>query len=177
MDNSYYKDQLKLLVEMTNEASEKRISFFQHVLLVSASILGVIISLHTTNSQCLYIRLVFLASTVFLLLGTLSLAVVLYDFSILAERARQSFRKEVQDALQKDRKCEMVFVGNPKRTLFLEKIAYIFLILGFILLVAYNGLIVFDQNKTDKLVNKELTIENIKHAVDNSKDTNETPNR
>lgn len=177
MDNSYYENQLKLLVEMTNEASEKRISFFQHVLLVSASILGIIISLHTTNTQCLYIRLVFLASTVFLLLGIISLAVVLYDFSILPERGRQSFRKEVQDALQKDRECKMVTVGNPKRTLFLEKISYIFLILGFILLVAYNGLIVFDQNKTDKLVNKESTIENIKHAVDNSKVTNETPNR
>ena len=143
MENQYYKNQIKLLGKITNESSEKKISFFQHTLLVSASILGVIISLHTTNSQCLYIRLVFLFSTVFLLLGTLSLAVVLYDFSNLPERGRQSFHKEVQDALQKDRECNLVTVDHKKRTLFLEKASYIFLILGLILLVFYNGLIAF----------------------------------
>jgi len=167
MELKYYKDQLKQLVDMTNMASEKKISFLQHVLLVSASILGVIISLHTTNSQFIYIRLVFFASTAFLLLGTLSLALVLYDFSVLPERCRESFRKEVQDALQKDRECNLVTVPHKKRTLFLEKASYIFLTLGLILLVTYNGLSTFEQKKEDnKIIKKEIIIEKKNIIVD-----------
>ena len=167
MELKYYQDQLKPLVEMTNIASEKKISFLQHVLLVSASILGVIISLHTTNSQFLHIRLVFLASTVFLLLGTLSLALVLYDFSVLPERCRESFRKEVQDALQKDRKCDIVTVPHKKRTLFLEKASYIFLTLGLILLVTYNGLSTFEQKKENtKIIKKEIIIKSKNIVID-----------
>lgn len=170
MDKQYYENQIKILGQITNESALKKISFFQHILLVSSSILGVIISLHTTNSQCLYIRLIFIVSTILLLLGILSLAVVLYDFSNLQERTRQSFCKEVQDALQNDEKCKMVTVNHKKRTLFLEKVSYIFLILGIFSLVTYNGLIAFDQNKIDKLINKkDLIIENIKPTINNPK--------
>ena len=167
MELKYYHEQVKLLAKVTNEASEKKISFYQHLLLVSASIVGIVISLHTTNSQFQYIRLVFLLSTVTLSLGTLCLVLVLYDFSNLQDRIRESFHKEIQNAMKNDVKCNMVSVPHKKRTLLLEKASYIFLTLGFILLVTYNGLSTFEQKKEyNKVIKKEIVIENKNKVVE-----------
>ena len=114
MNNEYYKEQIRQLTEVMEKSTEKKISFFQHLLLVSASIVGIVISLHTTNSECLYIRLVFLVSTGLLSLGALSLAVVLYDFSRIQETLCQVLRAEIQDAMKTDRECKIVSVDNKK---------------------------------------------------------------
>jgi hypothetical protein len=141
MDTKYYYNKFEQLSEVVKEATEKRISFFQYVLLVSSSILGIIISLHTTNSQCLYIRLVFVLSVIFLLLGALCMVVVLYDFSNFPERARQAYLTEIGNAMKNDEKVQPVFVNPHKRTLIFEKLSYIFLFLGLISLVTYTVLI------------------------------------
>ena len=143
MENDYYYKQMIQLNELMNESNNKKTSFFQHILLVSSSILGIILSLHTVNSQYLYIRLIFIISAFLLLIGTLCMALVLYDFSHLQERARQSFHKSIEDALKNDKKVQPVFVKNKKRTSICEIIAYSSLTTALCLLVLYNILISF----------------------------------
>ncbi|WP_423128481.1 hypothetical protein [Gaoshiqia sp. Z1-71] len=141
MDSNYYYSQLEQLNEVVKESADKKISFYQHVILVSSSILGIIISLHTITSPCIYVRLTFVLSVISLLIGILSMVVVLYDFSHLPERIRPVFQNEIEKSLKKDEKVNPVFVKHKRRTLILEKISYLFLLLGMALLVTYNVLI------------------------------------
>ena len=173
MNTEYYRKQIEVLTELIKDSLEKKISFFQHLLLVSASIVGIIISLHTTNSQHLYIRLVFLVSTTFLSLGTLCMAVVLYDFSNSRELLRQAFHNEIQDAMKMDRQCNIVSVDHKKRTLFLEKTSYILLTLGFVLQITYTGFLAFEPAKTEKKIERKELI--IKHETKTT--DNQAPNR
>ncbi|WP_430973402.1 hypothetical protein [Sunxiuqinia rutila] len=138
MDTNYYHNQLEQLNEIVKESADKKISFYKHVILVSSSILGIIISLHTTTSQCLYVRLTFVFSVISLLIGILSMVVVIYDFSHLPERILPVLQSEIENALKKDEKVKPVFVKHKKRTLILEKMSYLFLLLGMALLVTYN---------------------------------------
>ena len=173
MTNEYYKEQIRQLTEVMEKSTEKKISFFQHLLLVSASIVGIVISLHTTNSESLYIRWVFLVSTTLLSLGALSLAVVLYDFSRIQETLCQVLRTEIQDAIKTDRECKIVSVDNKKRTLFLEKTSYILLTLGFVLQITYTGLMAFQPTKAEKKIErKEFIIKHETKTIDN-----QAPNR
>lgn len=155
MTNEYYKEQLKQLVTVIEKSTEKKISFLQNLLLISASIVGIVISLHTTNSEYLYIRLVFFLSTALLSLGALCLAVVLYDFSNIQESLRQELHSEILNAMKMDRECKIVSVDHKKRTLFLEKTSYILLTLGFILQISYTGLATFEKNIIEKKIEKK----------------------
>ncbi len=173
MNNEYYKEQIRQLTEVMEKSTEKKISFFQHLLLVSASIVGIVISLHTTNSESLYIRLVFLVSTTLLSLGALSLTVVLYDFSKILETLCQELRNDILDAMKTDRECKIVSADQRKRTLFLEKTSYILLTLGFVLQITYTGLMAFEPTKAEKKTErKELIIKHETKTIDN-----QAPNR
>lgn len=168
MTNEYYKEQLKQLVTVIEKSTEKKISFLQNLLLISASIVVIVISLHTTNSEHLNIRLVFFVSTALLSLGALSLAVVLYDFSNIQENLRQELHSEILNAMKMDRECKIVSVDHKKRTLFLEKTSYILLTLGFILQISYTGLATFENNTIEKKIEKkELIIKNETKTIDN----------
>jgi hypothetical protein len=143
MNNEYYKEQIRQLSEIMDKSLERQISFFQHLLLASAGIVGILISLHTTNSEHLYIRLVFFVSTVLLSLGVISLVLVLFDFSNSLELLRRDTHNEVLSAIEMDRECNLVYVKKKKRTLVFEKSSYLFLIFGFVLLIVYTGFTVF----------------------------------
>lgn len=143
MDNDYYRKQLGQLVDLTEKSAEKQLSFFQHILLVSSSTFGILISLHSNSSSCLYIRLVFSLATVILSLGCLTTAIVVYDHSFFVERSRQLFRTEVQSAMKEDREVAGVVVEKKKRTKFCEKASYILLCLSLILLSCYAVLLAF----------------------------------
>lgn len=133
----YFNKQLKLTEELTIKSSEKILSFWQHILLVSSSIDGILISLHTGDSESLYIHLAFLLATALLTLGVLSTSIIVYDHSMLPERVRQKFVKEGCTAIREDRKLNPVFVNKRKRTVFCEWFSSISLILALILMLAY----------------------------------------
>lgn len=56
---SYYREQLPVLENSTNRAIDKQLSLWQHILVVSSGIDGVLISLHCESPSHLYIRVVF----------------------------------------------------------------------------------------------------------------------
>lgn len=121
---SYYREQLPVLENSTNRAIDKQLSLWQHILVVSSGIDGVLISLHCESPSHLYIRVVFFLSVVLLSAGVSCSAIVLYDLSMLAERARRKFQKELKNAIQEDRALKEVRVELPKRTLFFQKSSY-----------------------------------------------------
>lgn len=140
VSTSYYKDQLKLGEELTTKAAEKILSFWQHLLLVSSSIDGILISLHAGSSESLYIRLAFFLSTILLTIGVLSTCIVVFDHSMLPERGRQAFVQEAQAACREDRKLNPIFVNKKRRTVFCEWLSSISLILALFLMLAYTFL-------------------------------------
>lgn len=97
-----------MITNLTNESTEKQAEFYRNILVVSASVLGILISLHTQQSSVLYIRLVFALSVLLLLLGTLSISLLLFDLSLLPERTRQEFLTQLQKSVSEGKVLEPV---------------------------------------------------------------------
>ena len=135
---TYYEEQKPIMKELSEKANEKTLSLWQHILLVSSSIDGVLISLHIESPSCLYIRLVFLLSVFLLSVGVSCSAIVLFDLTALHERARQEFLHEYEKAIQDDRKLNPVYVGYKKRTLICQKTSYWCFALSMLLLLTYT---------------------------------------
>ena len=137
MDNYYY-EQIKNLNRLKVEAESKQDTFFQQLLIVSSTLLGLIVSLHTTNSPLLYIRLVYVAALALLSLGVLATAVAVYGraktHALLAER----FQTELNTALHTDRQVEPVYTRHSKVTLFCQKASLLLLVVGVLLLACYG---------------------------------------
>lgn len=143
MELEYYHKQLDKLEQYTNLSAEKQDAFSHNVLLVSSSILGILISLHDNKTECLYTRVAFLIAILFLVVGILSLAVMLYDRSMLVEHARQKFAEEARIALQEDRKLRSICVPDGKRLKVCKIISYTTLPLALLMLVVYTILSTF----------------------------------
>lgn len=142
---SYYKDQLSVMEKATNQSTDKILTLWQHILLVSSGIDGVLISLHGESPSHLYIRVVFFLSVVLLSAGVSCSAIVLYDLSMLPERVRQKFCKEFENAIQEDRRLNQVTVGYRKRTVFCQKCAYWCFGLSLLSLLIYSFLREFPE--------------------------------
>jgi len=166
-DIHYYYQQIEKYSAIKKEAFRQKILFFQNILLVSASIVGIVISLHKTNSQHLCIQLVFLLSIILLSLGIVCLVLVLFDFSTLEDRSANNFHDEIEESMKKGIQCGLVDTRLRKSTLFFEICSYVFLFAGFILLISYTGLVEFKQENI-KNIKKEKQIEIIKEIKSDS---------
>lgn len=139
----YYRDQLPLISELTEKSFEKQLTFFQSLLIVSVTLLGILISLHDNTTDTLPYRLLFAVAVVLLLFGILSCAVTLYEWSKIPEKARQKFATEVQNALKEDRKLKPQYLNHRKTTLVCEKATYILLLLSLLFLGVYSVMSTF----------------------------------
>lgn len=143
MTNEEWKINLQKLIDVTNQSTERQIEFYRSILVAGASVLGILISLHTTQIISLYIRLVFALSILLLLLGILLSALVLYDLSFLLEKMKVVFRDELHKALKEEREPAPVTVPKKKRTLFCQEWSLIFLLSSSVFLVIYTFLALF----------------------------------
>jgi hypothetical protein len=138
MDSLEFENQKRIQANYGEEAGRKRDSFFRHVLLVSSSIFGIVVSLHTSSSSCLYIRLVFGFSMVLLALGILLAGIVVYDYSMIYERLRQDHHKEVGSAIKKRREVSPVLLRERKRTRICGRVSLFLLVAGVVMLTVYK---------------------------------------
>ncbi|MDR1198516.1 MAG: hypothetical protein LBK94_05830 [Prevotellaceae bacterium] len=138
MNNQEIENQKLIQAGLGREAIQKRDTFFRHVLLVSSSIFGILVSLHTSSSSCLHIRLVFLLSVVLLALGILLAGIVVYDHAMIFERARRDHYNAVEAAINGRGDTLDVFSPTKKRTLVCEKLSLSLLVLGIITLTVYT---------------------------------------
>lgn len=137
MDNQYYYDRLQELNKLKISALNRRVSFFQYILLASVSILGITASLHTNSSPVLYIRGLFVASIVLLSLGVLTCAIVLYEVQHMEDTFQKKYHSEIDNALKEGRKVNSVFANKSKKMEVCETITLISLTLGLISLSLY----------------------------------------
>ncbi len=133
----YYKDQIEALSEARMEGTRTQRTFFQQILIVSSSILGIVISLHSSTSPHLYIRLVYLGALSLLTIGCMVTGLVLYDLAQLPDRAAKDFVSEVRSAIQASREVRPVGVLLRKRTEICEKILLFLIPFAFFLLTLY----------------------------------------
>jgi hypothetical protein len=141
MDLNYYKENFHLYRDLKDQATEKKVSFFQNILIASSSMTGILVALHNKQPLDLYIRLVFVLGVLLLVLGILTVSITLYDYTNLAEQKAQDFHKELQTALKSDRKLNEVTGRWKKGTLFCEKYSLLFLIIGLFVLVVYTCIV------------------------------------
>lgn len=140
MTNEDWIKNFQKLTELSNLATEKQIEFYRSILVAGAGILGILISLHSTQTSCLYIRWVFLLSVYLLLLGVLLSAIVLHDLSLMPERTKKAFLEELQKVLSENKKPNLICTPRKKRTAYCEKWCLISLLSSFLLLIIYATL-------------------------------------
>lgn len=140
MNDENWVKNLQKLTDITNLATEKQIGFYQSILVAGASILGILISLHSTQTSCLYIRLVFVLSVYLLLLGILLSAIVLHDLSSLLRQVQKAFSEELRKTLSEDRSPRPISVPKRKRTERCERWCLISLLASSLSLVVYTTL-------------------------------------
>ena len=134
---SNYQSHLEKLEDLAREFAEKQCTFFQHILLVASSSLGILISLHPTTPVLRYSRWGFLLSVILLGLAVASGTITLYSQTKLVDRARQAFADECVKSLEEKRPPKMVTVAKTRIHVFCEKATYILLSLGWLCLCAY----------------------------------------
>jgi hypothetical protein len=138
MDAQTLEKHKKLQAGYALQAARKRESFFRHALLVSSSIFGILISLHSNSSQCLYIQLVFSLSVVLLACGILITGLALYDHANLSSRLRELHYKAVDTAGKAgDTDIGALELKELKRTLFCERCSLALFVCAIILLTVY----------------------------------------
>lgn len=146
VEKQYYKKIEDELSKLYNRSIEKQSQFYQHVLLVSASILGITITLHSFNSLCPAIRLVLVAAVIFLSLGTLLTGIVGFSYKEIYERTRINCVKELLEAKKEHRIMnQKVFTKVKKSTLILGKLSLIFLGFSILLLTLYFVLALYSN--------------------------------
>lgn len=143
MDNQYYYDRMQELNKLKISALNKRVSFFQYILLASVSILGITASLHTSSLPVLYIRYLFVSAIALLSLGVLTCAIVLYEVQRMEDILQKKYYLEIHSALKENRRAEPVFANKSKRMIVCEAATLIFLTLGLVCLALYSCLSVF----------------------------------
>ena len=136
--NKYYEDNHKENSKLSFKAFQKRSEFWQGVLVASASLYGILVSLHDNFQEPLCTRVVFLCLTVVLTIGVSTAGVTLYNYAILLERHRQEVEKELLSALNKDALVSEVHTGLSKKEEFVEWLALFALLITPFLLLAYT---------------------------------------
>ncbi len=142
MDYMGYEDAFRKSKELMELFNEKQSEWLQRVLFLSATLFGVLVSLHTTTEAGLYSRLAFGASLVSLALGILMLAIALYSHIDSLKRVRKAYTEEAGSAVRERR--EVGFVSVPPRKFYTacEVAAYIFLPLSVVLLTTYSVMVI-----------------------------------
>lgn len=143
MTNEDWMKNIQMLVDLTNRSTERQLNLCQSILLVEGSILGALIALHSTQTSCLYIRLVFALSILLLLSGTLTSVVAIHDLSMLLEQAKIDLKEELHKALVERRNPTLVTTSKKKRTKVCQKWSIILLLSALFSLVIYTLLSLF----------------------------------
>ena len=134
---NYYESKLSELSDITQESADIQRSFLQHALLVSSSMLGIPVSLHTTTPQCRWLRWVFALAVGILVLGVLANATALYAQTRLADRVVRKYAAEYKAALSEHRQLRPVVVNKTMLHTACERATCILLLSALLLLGFY----------------------------------------
>ena len=126
--------------ELSDEMNKQSISFWQNLLLVSSSLIGVLASLYDNTQRNLDVQIAFLLSIALLTLCSLFCGIILYAHSIQPKRMRQALLREFEKSLRQGAPMEEV-IPKPDRWLALvQKITLVLLMLSVFSILAYSFL-------------------------------------
>lgn len=132
--NSCYKQ----LLEQSNQITTERASWMQKILFLSATLFGILVSLHTNTPTNLCTRWCFVAACVLLALGTLLLSIASYSHIAARTQVRNMYAEEVQNAIAEHRPVQTVRANKSFFFSICEKSAYICLLGAMLLLALYS---------------------------------------
>lgn len=118
-------------------AADKEYAFLQHLLLVSSSIFGILISLHPNTPEYLYSRWVFVLSALTLGAAILCNTVALYAQSRLVRRTQKMLSEEGIAAIHEKRHIRPVRINKLRYHVFCEIATYVLLLIALVLLCVY----------------------------------------
>lgn len=126
--------------ELSDEMNKQSISFWQNLLLVSSSLIGVLASLYDNTQRIQDVQIAFLLSIALLTLCSLFCGIILYVHSTQPKRMRQALLREFEKSLRQGSPMEEV-IPKPDRLLSLvQKITLILLLLSVFSILAYSFL-------------------------------------
>lgn len=134
----YYRAQLSQLVDLVNLYAEKKVDHLKQILFASVTLLGILISLHSTSSLCHSCRYLLVSGLALLSLSSLLTVLALRRSLRVVRLAKDNFRKELQSALREGREMNGVTVPFDKAGTFFEKTATVFLLSSIALLSCYG---------------------------------------
>jgi hypothetical protein len=138
MDRQIFENHKVTQAKLASESSRNKETFFRHVLLVASSIFGILISLHSSNSLCLYIRVAFVFSVALLGCGILLAGMSLYDRAHYAEGMRQAHYSAVETAIaEREEDISELCVKEKKRTKVFETCSLALLFTSVLSLIVY----------------------------------------
>ena len=143
MEQKYYFDQLDQLAQLTNQATERKCSFLQHILLVSSTLFAILVALRPGDSSILLHQMLYSVATSLLSLGVLSSSVVYKEYTSFLQQCRQAYYDELKKSYQENRKLEPVYARLKRSTEIFEKVCYISLIASLFAFTLYIILTTF----------------------------------
>jgi hypothetical protein len=139
MNNLEHKENLANLSNLTREENNTLCIWFRHVILVTSTLFGILISLHSNTPDSLYARLCFSLANILLALAIAGLLSVLYNLSAgTARNLRAAYQREVENARRECRETRPVGVHISKGVFFVEKASYICIAAALLLLAFYS---------------------------------------
>lgn len=137
-----HQNSFKVLKELMDLMEKTRQTWLQHILLLSTTLFGILISLHDRTLENLYARWSFALAVVLLGFGILMIAISLYAHINTLKRVRILYSEEAITALRENREAGYVGVNERKVFGVCEKIGYICFSLCILGLSLYSFLLI-----------------------------------
>ena len=136
--DSYYQSKYEEQNTLTQISFQSQQKFWEHTLLVSLTLFGIVISFHVGMSQSLYTRLAFYLSCTLLLVGILTAGIAFYNLLVrIPTKGRILHLDELKNAQKKHRMMSSTVVKDPIWLKICEIISLVSLILSLLALFSY----------------------------------------
>ena len=135
---TYYQSKVEEQNQLTQTAFQSQQKFWEHTLLVSLALFGIVVSFHVGMSQSLYTRWAFYLSCTLLLVGILTAGIAFYNLLVrIPTKCRIAHLDELGNALKKHRMMNSIVVKDSIWLKACEIISLISLALALFALFSY----------------------------------------
>ena len=135
---------LEKLEDLQRKRSAVHMDILKHILLIAASVFGILIALHTGESKLPFpCRLLFPLALTGISVGILFCSIALYGEYDAARRIVKSWEEELASSMRENREVSDIFVEPDTFYEVCEKAGYTAMAIALVLLVAYSFLLAF----------------------------------
>ncbi len=138
-----YKQAMEKLGEMAIQLTEKRCSWFRHLMLLTVTLFGILIFLHAIPTASHSTRWCFALTVALFSLGILAGSLVVYSEVKYLELARKMYLDAALKAFRGNGKIEPVIVPSIKLFDICEKVFYVSIGSGLLMLTVYSLMTIF----------------------------------